>query len=675
MNTNSFTGSLAQPVVKPREATRRQAWRWRADLVALVLLAAGVLGGLSLVYRVLQPLELDIGGSHARAYLRGFDNPEKNESYTYAFSRERAQVFLPGAGGGYWEAVLRFDGVRPTGTPPAWVNLTANDASLTLAPANGVRLYHLLAPATHGDLDLRLTTNAFPAGANDPRLLGIPLDRVTAHALHPSAPLRAGLLILALAVGLYTLGRRLALRPSVSALIVLATVALALWSLAEARLLLTVGLVRWLVVLAGLHVALWPLRRLVRAVYERAGAPLSAGEEAWLWRIFAVATLVKLGGILYPHAIIFDQAAHVLRMNWILDGRFLELYRPGYTSYMGDTVGLGGGQFPYSPLWYLIVVPFNFLGLSLPDATNGLSALMDVSKLFPIHLIARVTLRSRRTALFAAALYNLIPMPYFLLSWGNYPTQFGLWASLLATAFLVVNYDQFALGLRARRTFWIWVGLMALAILSYTVLGVFSISLVGLIGLLGLFQRGGQGWKRLWFIVAGIVVAELVCFAIYHVQFAHSLATETLPAIVTGTLDRLDNPLEAQADPRANAWANFQANNQFTFNHFTSLVLVLTAIGGFMVAQQQQFRRWWPVWVGWAALFGLYSLVSAYIADMVLKHVFIVMPLVCIWTAVVLDRWWRRGIFGRAATIMVMLFLVADVVQKGYVYVLIKRHF
>ncbi len=675
MNTNSFTGSLTQPVVKPREATRRQAWRWRGDLVALVLLAAGVVWGLLLVYRVPQPLDLDIGGSHARAYLRGFDNPEKNESYTYAFSHERAQVFLPGAGGGYWEAVLRFDGWRPAGTPPGWVNLSANDASLTWTPTTGLRSYHLLAPATHGDLDLRLATNAFPAGANDPRLLGIPLDRVTAHALQPAAPLRAALLILALAIGLYTLGRRLALGPTVSAVLVLVLVSLALWGITHARLLITVGLVRWLVVVAGLHASLWPLRKLVRVIYERAAAPLSEGEEFWLWRIFAMSTLVKLGGILYPHAIIFDQAAHVLRMNWILDGRFLELYQPGYTSYMGDTVGLGGGQFPYSPLWYLIVVPFHFLGLSLADATNGLSALMDVSKLFPIHLITRITLRSRRTALFAAALYNLIPMPYFMLSWGNYPTQFGLWASLLATAFLVVNYNQFARGFRARRTFLIWAGLMALAILSYTVLGVFSISLVGLIGVLGLFQRGGHGWKRLQYIVAGIVVAELFCFAIYHVQFAHSLVTETLPAIVVGTTDRLDNPLEAQADPRANAWANFQANNQFTFNHFTSLVLVLTTIGGFMVAQQPQFRRWWPVWMGWAALFVLYSLVSAYIADMVLKHIFIVMPLVCIWTALVLNRWWQRGAFGRAATIMVMLFLVADVVQKGYVYLLIKRHF
>ncbi len=662
---------MTRPAVERSALVGASVKRARLGLPFVALIVAWVLLGLSLIYRVPETLVLDIGGSHARAYLHGFDSPEKNEAYRYAFSHEKAQVFLPGAGGGLWESVLRFDAVRPPEAEPARLSVAAHTASLTWAPTGGLRSYHILTPASYGDLDVRLTTNPFQVGAHDPRLLGIPLDQFMAHALTPGLPLRTAALVIALGLGLYTLARRLALMPQISVLLTLLVVSLAFWGLVEARLLVTVGLVRWLVVLVGLHVALWPLQRLLRAIYKRCAVPLTIGEEQWLWRIFSAALLVKLGGILYPHSIIFDQAAHVLRMNWILDGRFLELYRPGYTSYMGETVGLGAGQFPYSPLWYLVVVPFHFVGLSFPDATNGLSAIMDVSKLFPIHLIARVTLKSRRTALFAAALYNLIPMPYFLLSWGNYPTQFGLWASLLATAFLVVNHEEF----QARRTFWLWVALMALAILSYTVLGVFSITLVGLIGLLGLFQRGGLGPKRLQFIIAGIIVAELFCFAIYHVQFAYSLATETLPAIISATTDRIDNPLQTEADPRDNAQANFAANNQFTLNHFTSLALVATFAGSLLLLQVRQFGRWWPVWVGWATLFVLYSLVSAYVADMVLKHVFIVMPVVCIWTAVLLDRWWRRGRFGQAAVVMVLLFLATDVVQKGYVYLLVKRHF
>jgi hypothetical protein len=270
-------------------------------------------------------------------------------------------------------------------------------------------------------------------------------------------------------------------------------------------------------------------------------------------------------------------------------------------------------------------------------------------------------------------------MPYFLLSWGNYPTQFGLWALLLATAFLVVNYERLAQPAHERRRsrggFWLWVALMALAILSYTVLGVFAITLFGLIGLFGLIQQGRIGWPRLRFIVAGMLVAELFCFAIYHVQFAQAIARDTLPALAAATADRADNPLNEQADERDNALANFKANNQFTVNHFTWPLLILSGLGGLLIFSQAQTRRWWPIWAAWLGLFVLYSLVSAYVADMVLKHVFILMPLVCIWSAAVLAWIWRRGLLGRLATLSVFVFLAVRVAQYGHFYLLVKRHF
>jgi hypothetical protein len=271
----------------------------------------------------------------------------------------------------------------------------------------------------------------------------------------------------------------------------------------------------------------------------------------------------------------------------------------------------------------------------------------------------------------SAAFYHLIPMPLFLLSWGNYPTQFGLWASLNATAFLVVNYRRF----EGRRRFIGWAAFMVLAILSYTVLGVFAVSLFGLIGVLGLAQRDGLGFRRLRFIVGGIIVAELFSFAIYHVQFASVFFKDTLPAVVSGTSQRLDAPLDASAEARMNALANIAANNQFTINHFTSLGLLLAAIGVLVLALEPGVRRWWPVWGAWIGIFVLYTLVSAYIADMVLKHVFYIMPLVAIALGVICDRWWARGRFGRAAVVLVMLFFASEYLERGYFYLLVKRHF
>jgi len=427
---------------------------------------------------------------------------------------------------------------------------------------------------------------------------------------------------------------------------------------------------RWLATLLIVHALLFALPPLVRRIYRRSDLPLESSEERWLWRVAVVAAVIKLGGILYPHAIIFDEAAHVLRMRWILDGRFMELYRPGYTSYMGDTVGLEGGQFPYSPLWYLIVTPFHFLGLDLGDATNGLSALMDVSKMFFIHIIARGTLRLRAVSVLAAALYQLIPMPYFLLSWGNYPTQFGLWASLLVTAFLVVNWEH----LRGRRTFWTWVGLLALAILSYTVLGVYTVSFLLLIAIFGLPRQRRGALPRLRFIVAGLLTAELLVFVIYHGQFAHAMITETLPALVSGTARRLDGPLDAQAEVRESPLANFLANNQFTVNHLTSLGMTIAPAGLLLLWATPSRRRWWPLWTAWLAMFVIYTLLSAYVADMVLKHVFFMMPLICIALALVLEHWWRRGWGGRAATLAVLLYLAVEVIERGHFYLLIKRH-
>lgn len=682
MSTNSFTGSAAQRI-SGRAAARLQLQSWWQDALCLALIVVWVLLALTLVFRVPQPLSIDVGSSYSRAYLRDFEPPQRNDpadptvAKTYAFTHERAEVFVPGAGSALFTTELRFDGWRRPEVAPAIVNAGTAQTHLTFAPTNGLRSYHLLVRSSDGDLSYRINANTFEAGPNDARLVGIPVDRFVAQSLTGGVPIRAALLVLALALSLYALARRLAIRPAESALLTLAVSSALIYGLLTARLLITVGLTRWLVVLLGLHLALWPLRPLVRTIYRRGGVALEAGEEAWLWRFFALGILLKLGGTLYPHAIIFDEAEHVKRMNMILEGKFLELYQPSYTSYMGDTVGLGGGQFPYSPLWYLIVLPFHLLGLGLPDATNGLSALLDVSKLFPIHMIARVTLDSRRGALLAAGLYNLLLMPYFLLSWGNYPTQFGLWALLLATAFLVLNYERLLLPRpdRGRGRFWLWVALMALAILSYTVLGVFAVTLFGLIGLLGLIQSGRPGWRRLRFIVVGMIVAELFCFAIYHVQFAEPIIRDTLPALVDGTVDRVDNPLDEQADARDNALANLLANNQFAVNHFTGLLLILSSVGGVLVFAQPQTRRWWPIWASWLLIFVLYTLVSAYVADMVLKHVFIMMPLVCIWTAALLNWIWRRGLIGQLATLGVFVFLAVRVAEYGHFYLLVKRHF
>lgn len=84
--------------------------------------------------------------------------------------------------------------------------------------------------------------------------------------------------------------------------------------------------------------------------------------------------------------------------------------------------------------------------------------------------------------------------------------------------------------------------------------------------------------------------------------------------------------------------------------------------------------------VGWTwlwcmlGIFVLYTFVSAYVADMVLKHILFVMPLMCISAALALDMLWKRWRYGGSITIMVILFLCAVTVERWWFYLLIKRH-
>lgn len=676
MSTSRITGSYVGALGREAAPKHSAAWLWELGAIALVLV--WVVASLLLVYRTPQTVGADFGSSYGRAYLRGeVAEVERNEDYTFTWVGERADIVLPGAGGGWFELNVRFSGWRPAGYPASLVRFGNDDAAVVLAAPPVLRRYHLLAPSSNGDLDVPVQANAFVA--QDGRVMGVPLDRVEAVGLTGTPPMAVGVLLAAIAVALYALLRRLATGVGVAFALTLAAAAVLVYGLYAARMLVAVGLLRLLVTLLVVHALLLVGRPLARALYARAGLELEAREETWLWRIFAAALLVKLGGVLYPHTIIFDERAHTLRVRWLLDGRFLELYRPGYTSYMGGTVGLEAGQFPYSPLWYLVVAPWTLSGLGIGDLQNGLAAVMDVSKLFLIHIIARVTIGSRPIAVLAAGLYNLLPMPYFLLSWGNYPTQFGLWAMLLATAFLVVWYNRVADATTGRGVFLVWAALLALSILSYTVVGVVAVSFFVLLGLLGLLGPG-HGWRslggrRLRFIIAGIVAAELFCFAIYHVQFAQAIVTETLPAIVAGTADRADNALDRSAEARDNALANVAANNQFTLNHFLTPVLLLSVFGGILVFRDPRSRRWWPLWGAWLALFVIWTVFSAYVADMVLKHVFVMMPLVCIFTAAALAAAWRRGWLGRAGVLLVLGYLAVEVVQRGHFYILVKRHF
>src|SRR6185503_11258486 len=147
---------------------------------------------------------------------------------------------------------------------------------------------------------------------------------------------------------------------------------------------------------------------------------------------------------------------------------------------LGATVGLEGGHFPYSPLWYLITAPFGLLGADLGIASNALNAALDVSRSLLIAYLALRLFENQRAALFAAGIYHLLPMPYYLLSWGNWPTQLGLWGALLLIAVVAATFEHPG----ERATLALLTGAALVAMLTYTVLGIVAFTMIGMLALL-----------------------------------------------------------------------------------------------------------------------------------------------------------------------------------------------
>ena len=69
-----------------------------------------------------------------------------------------------------------------------------------------------------------------------------------------------------------------------------------------------------------------------------------------------------------------------------------------------------------------------------------------------------------------------------------------------------------------------------------------------------------------------------------------------------------------------------------------------------------------------------YAAVSALVADMVLKHLFYVMPLICLGVGAAGDWIWRRARPGRYVVWGMMLLLTIQAADRWYFYIFEKRH-
>lgn len=668
--------TMAEPGRRPNLLWTRQVWHGLLAWLGrpLWLVAVGpALALLSLLVAYQSPLPVTVrpGTSYGRPHVVGFHEPEHAPGLDYAYTREQATLHFPGIGHAPARLYVRMGG----GVAGVRQTFAAGGVPLAEVPAGTdltTYIFALPAEASRGGSLLLSWEGAAAPAPGDPRRLGIAVERVTwVPAGGFVEPDWGQVLYLALAtMALYLIGRGLDLRPASAALFSAALVLAVALGIALARLYLTVYTPLLAALLLALALLLPLLRRATLSFLRRLGLAQTPGTEAWFWRITALAAIVKLGGVLYPHLIVLDVGPHAYRVYRFLSGDADSLFLPSRYSHLGETVGLEGGQFPYSPLFHLLSAPLALLPIPLPLAMGLVNGLLDVARSLLLYLLATRLAGRQRVGLWAALFYAILPAPYYLLSWGNYPTQLGLFAALVALVFLVVQDERFGR--------WSvlpgWTLVVLLALFSYTVVGVLlAVVLILLVPLeLLLSPRPGR-LRRAVLIPAGLILAEAIALALYHSNFIATVP-ETLPALLQAAAAKATGLGPLGVDPRESLLSNWVANWIFVANHLTEIGVVFAGVGVARLFAEPTRRRWRGLLLAWLLIFPLFALFSGLVADMVLKHIFFMFPLFCLGAGVLAETLWRRAWAGRAAALLLALLLAGLSMLRWLEYILVKRH-
>ncbi len=598
---------------------------------------------------------------------------------TYRWSTGESSILLPSLGRGAWVINLSVVTGHPNGQL-ANARLLINGVPLVSLPDNlAPRRLSLLVPPDalrDGSLSLDLRSYTY----NDPRPLGIFVSNVTVvpargggmgAALPPLTGLGQALVVvlgmyasLSLALGgaaAHVRGRG----PSPTVWVVLGvatTLLLGGWALGAHRFPSSFMLPR-LAWLAGWSVLLTlAVRALTGWLFRISGMPLKprSGFLSLLLIVFLVGYWLKAVGMLYPYFSAIDVQWHMDRVLWIIQGQLPKLY--GINSPLNDSTmptaewGANRPVIPYSPWYHIFATLFAFTPMPMAMAANMFSLLLDASRPILIALIARKAGLGTRAALIAAITYATLPVGFLLHIWGNVPTAFGLWLTLLAQTMIIVLWDRLD-----ERGPLVTLSLVLLAtFLIYTVTGVFmGVFLVGLsilIWLNGL--RGGQ-WadlrtslRPLW-IASGVAIA--LALIIYYGQYIPPIIARTLPYMQT-VFTSGPQSVGVERPPFRDYILGFIPHLDYRiwpgdYLYYGIGIPLLFTLPGFIALRRQPLI--WIVFATWLSVALLFML-AGYRISMVDKQIFYMLPMMSVCWAVYADRIWQRGRWGQAFVVAIL---------------------
>lgn len=673
------------------------AWlRLLARILGERALGLSLLAGLLLLivaYQSPRSILVDIGGPFDDLHAVGFHESEQNGNANFRWSTSRGSFVFQGLGRPLspFPVTLQLSSGRGAGSEPLPVQVAVNGhslAPLSLVPTSAP--YAINIDPTwidmSGDLQISFQSSTFKSGT-DKRDLGFLADFARVDLppgpTLPSVPQLVWLLLCGFL--LYLLVRSFWATQRLAGIVTAAFFLVFAAGIGLQRMLVTVFTDRlaYTLVLALLVAALteW----LSRYVTRLAGWRGDHAVPEWAWTglraLVAIAVLLKVGGLLYPHTTIIDAEFHLKYVTYMHEGRDFDTYfgRNLALSVMPrDEWGSARAFIPYSPFFYVVASPLANLPLPLEitvPVTSGIFEALKIALVFMAALALGTARRgdspqgSSRIALVAASIYAFIPATFLLQQFGNWPTLTSLWLLTLWAAVTCLFWPRLTHPL-----IWLISTLaLTLTMLSYTVTAVYVGVFVGLLVVLGWIFAPTERKRWTALTLSGITSTAL-SLLIYYGQYIDDIITDTLPTFgkavdEQGSLSTLrPSWWDFISGPMAHAIQSYKLDIIFGLGLAGVLWVFLRRGRGAPEAAQATSRQsspayalvsrlpslgnmtasWQAVWIGsWLLLFPIFTFADFYV-DQAFKEYWVALPAVALVGAVWLLAVRSRSLGSRA---------------------------
>lgn len=611
------------------------------------------------------PFHLDVGERPDELYLSGFYEPERVAGVSFRWSTGEGRLEIPALGTASYRLNLRLSASRPAHVPFPHLRLAGNGHLLletTVEPTPQV--YSLLLPAealSSGNLALEWRSEAFSPGENDPRMLGVALDRLEVWRVgRPLAFLPPEVYLWSMATVLLAvlLARRLGWS-RLGALGVGLACALALAAaLAWARPLLAPGLAFFPLALACSYLLYALFRKPVGRLLVRWGVEMDGRTERALWSIVLFFLAVRLAGCLHPAMETWDLCFHFHRLLDVARGE------PFFTIISGEWRGL---QTLYLPSLYIVLAPLWAVFGGRLVLLHLSAVLLDTSSALLVAYFARRLLGRSSATWLAPFLYLTMPQSYIIFSWGIVANIFGQWLLLLLLAFLFSPFGR----LSHRPALLLAAGLLTLGWLSHPGAVLLTVALLG--GWIGIAALAGGLPRPAVGRWAGAALGTLLLVtALYYSHFAPTMWAALREMGQGSNLEQprqggilirgpvIDPDLGLRAVEVSNGGEAFLAGAEElaaearAYYDTWPLLLALAALPGLAWERRVPAVRL----LGLAFTTALFFAIIGLAWNLYVRYMYFLLPFVALGAAWWLARWNRRGWAGRLTALLSGLYLL-----------------